>query len=106
MALGVRISTVSPGFIRSLTTAIAARPSPTFTVETPGDSEIVSDERSRTVTMALPPSRMRATESSPVTTRSCTNTSSLNFRGWGWESDARVTVAVPCSVVTTPALVS
>ena len=104
-AFGVRISIVSPGFMRSLATAIAARPTPMLTVETPGTSVIVSDERSRTVTIALPPSRMRATESSPVLRRSCTKTSSLNFSGTGCDSDTRATVAVPCSVVTTPALV-
>ena len=105
-AFGVLMSMDSPGFMRSLTTARATRPIETLSVEAPGASVRVRTERSRTVTIALPPSRMRATEASPVVMRSCTNTASLNLSGSDSFVVARTTVAVPCSVVTTPAFVS
>src|SRR2546428_6250291 len=72
-------------------------------VALPGTSVIVSVERSRTVTTALPPSSMRAIALSPVVTLSLTKTSSLNFSGCG-ASVPRVTVTLPSSVVTTAAL--
>ena len=69
-AFGVLISTISPDFIFSLATAIAARPAARRTVAVPGISVIVSTERSRAVTVALPPSRTRTAEFSPVVIRS------------------------------------
>jgi hypothetical protein len=72
-------------------------------VDLRGISVIVSDDRSRTVTTALPPRSIRAIARSPVTTRSFTNTSSLNFSGRGWGAPTPVTVTLPSSVVTTPA---
>ena len=64
---------------------------------------MVTTERSRTVITALPPSRMRASDCSPVTMRSCSMTGSRNFSARGAPALARVTVAVPDSAVTTPA---
>ena len=80
--------------MRSLATATAILPLPTSMVAVVGVSLIVRTERSRTVTTALPPSRMRTMESSPVVIRSWTNTSSLNLSGRGsWVE--RATEAVP-----------
>ena len=70
VAFGVTISTESPARIRSLMTLTAARPDITATVDTPGISVIFTIERSRTVSSALPPRRMRAIDASPVTTSS------------------------------------
>ena len=93
-AFGVLTSTESPARIRSLATATATLPLPTSMVAVVGVSLIVRTERSRTVTTALPPSRMRTMESSPVVMRSWTNTSSLNLSGRGsWVE--RATEAVP-----------
>src|SRR3989442_945514 len=102
-AFCVRISIDSPGFILSLAMASAILPASRSIVDLPGTSVIVSDERSRTVTTALPPSSIRAIALSPVVTLSFTNTSSLNLSGCGCGSATRVTVTLPSSVVTTPA---
>src|SRR2546422_8093588 len=80
-AFGVLISTTSPGRIRDLTTATEMRPETRSIVDTPGTSVIVITERSHAVTIALPPSSIRANPLSPVVTRSFRRTSSLNFRG-------------------------
>ena len=102
-ALGVRSWMDSPGRMRSFATASAIFPDSTSTVETRGESVMVTTERSRTVITALPPSRMRASDCSPVTMRSCSMTGSRNFSARGAPALARVTVAVPDSAVTTPA---
>src|SRR3989475_263052 len=96
---------VSPGRILSRSTATATFPESRSIVDRPGSSVMVSVERSRTVTSALPPSRSRTTERSSVTIRSFRKTSSLNFRATGWRRAARAAVTRPWSVVTTPALV-
>ena len=101
-AFGVRISICSPGFIRSFTTARAILPPVTSRVAVCADSLMVNAERSRTVTTALPPSRMRASALSPVTMRSATNTSSRCLSGIPCGTDTRVSVAEPCNVVTMP----
>ena len=80
-AFGVLISTDSPGFMRLLSTASAILPPVIPMVEVRAVSVILSCERSRTVTTALPPSRMRASDSSPIVIRSWTYTSSLNLSG-------------------------
>ena len=89
--------------MRSRATATATRPLPTATVATPGTSVIVTAENSRMVTTALPPSRMRAKDSLPVAMRSRTKMASRNFRGVNSGDEARTTVTLPSSVVTTPA---
>ena len=61
-AFGVFTSIRSPGFIFSLATASAIRPEVMSMVEVPPLSVIVSEECSRTVTTAAPPSRMRASD--------------------------------------------
>src|SRR5262245_47336804 len=104
-AFGVLTSICSPGRILSLATATATLPESRSTVERPGTSVIVSAERSRTVTTALPPRRSRARERSPVTTRSLTKTSSLNFSATGCAAVVRAAVTLPSRVVTTPAFV-
>src|SRR5262245_48754195 len=100
-AFGVLISTSSPGRMRDLSTATEIRPLTTSIVDKPGTSVSVTTERSRTVTMALPPSSIRANAWSPVATRSLRNTSSLNFSGVG-DAATRVTVTGPTTVVATP----
>ena len=105
-AFGVLTSICSPGCILSLATATAILPESRSTVERPGTSVIVRAERSRTVTTALPPSRSRARERSPVTTRSLTKTSSLNFSATGCAAVVRAAVTLPSRVVTTPAFVA
>src|SRR2546422_2705080 len=102
-AFDVRTSMLSPGRILSRATASAILPASRSIVDLPGTSVIVSDERSRTVTTALPPSSIRAIALSPVVTLSFTKTSSLNLSGCGCGSATRVTVTLPSSVVTTPA---
>src|SRR5262245_5669533 len=102
MAFGVLISTTSPGFIRAFETATEMRPSPSCTVATPGTSVMVSTDRSRAVTVALPPSSTRTNDRSPVVMRSRRNTASLNCRGCAPGSLRRATVAVPSMLVTTP----
>src|SRR6266704_330154 len=92
-AFGVWISTTSPGRIRDLTTATEMRPETRSIVDTPGTSVIVITERSRAVTIALPPSSIRANPLSPVVTRSFRRTSSLNFRGAGDVADGRGSAA-------------
>ena len=103
IAFTVRISTVSAGLILSFATATEIRPLARFTVEVPGISVMFRTECSRTVTTALPPSRRRVTDCSPVATRSWRNTGSLNRSGAGASSDARVTVTVPWRATTVPA---
>ena len=104
-AFGVRISMTSPARIRSRATASANFPDSMSMVDRPGTSVMVTTERSRTVTTALPPRSMRASDSEPVVILSCTRTSSLNFSGTGCcGADACVAVTFPSSVVTTPAL--
>ncbi len=100
-AFGVLISTTSPGRIRDLTTATEMRPETRSIVDTPGTSVIVITERSRAVTIALPPSSIRANPLSPVVTRSFRRTSSLNFRGTG-DVVACVMVTGPSTVVAMP----
>ncbi len=102
-ALGVRIMISSPGRIFSRATASANLPESSSIVDRPGTSVIVRIERSRTVTTALPPSSIRASDLSPVVTVSCRNTSSLNFSGTGLGCATRRAVTLPSSVVTTPA---
>ena len=80
-ALGVLISMTSPGFINPLETATEIRPSPSWMVETPGTSVMVRTERSRAVTVALPPRSTRTNERSPVAIRSRRKTSSLKWSG-------------------------
>ena len=80
-AFGILMLMTSPGCIRSRATLRAIFPDSTSMVERPGTSVIVTAERSRMLTTALPPSRRRANDCSPVTTRSWRKTSSLNFRG-------------------------
>ena len=58
-AFGVLISMLSPGFMRSLATASAILPADMLIVDVVWVSVIVRLECSRTVTTALPPSRMR-----------------------------------------------
>src|SRR2546427_432411 len=100
-AFGVLISTTSPGRIRDLSTATEMRPETRSIVDTPGTSVIVITERSRAVTIALPPSSTRANPLSPVVTRSFRRTSSLNFRGAG-DVASCVMVTGPTTVVATP----
>src|SRR3989449_5365981 len=100
-AFGVLISTTSPGRIRDLSTATEMRPETRSIVDTPGTSVIVITERSRAVTIALPPSSIRANPLSPVVTRSFSRTSSLNFRGAG-DVASCVMVTGPTTVVATP----
>src|SRR5437870_10038239 len=100
-AFGVLISTTSPGRIRDLSTATEMRPETRSIVDTPGTSVIVITERSRAVTIALPPSSIRANPLSPVVTRSFRRTSSLNFRGAG-DVASCVMVTGPTTVVATP----
>ena len=102
MAFGVLISTVSPGFIRALMTATAARPAVNETVDVPGTSVIVRIDLSRAVTVALPPSRTRTADFSPVVIRSRRRTPSLNLSGAGAGNAPRVTVAIPSSIAITP----
>src|SRR6267143_1090190 len=97
---GVLISRVSPGFIRALLTATAVRPVVRKTVDVPGTSVIVRTDNSRAVTVALPPSRTRTADFSAVVMRSRRKTSSLNLSGAA--RAARVTVAIPSSIATTP----
>ena len=101
-ALGVLISRVSPGFIPALLTATADRPAARKTVDIAGTSVIVRIDRSRAVTVALPPSRTRTADLSPVTIRSRRKTASLNLSSAGAGCAARVTVAAPNSMATTP----
>src|SRR5262249_18523807 len=101
-AFGVRISICSPAFIRSFTTARAILPPDTSMVAVCGDSLMVNAERSRTVTTALPPSKMRTSAFSPVTMRSATNTSSRGLSCTPCGVATRVSVAEPCNVATTP----
>src|SRR5438128_889466 len=101
-AFGVLISITSPGFINPLATATAMRPAPRLIVATPGTSVIVRTDRSRAVTVALPPSSTRTSDRSPVVIRSRRNRSSLNCSGRGSGSETRATVASPSMVVTTP----
>src|SRR5882724_6070608 len=101
MAFGVLISTTSPGRIRDLSTATEMRPETRSIVDTPGTSVIVITERSRALTIALPPSSIRANPLSPVVTRSFRRTSSLNFRGAG-DVASCVMVTGPTTVVATP----
>ena len=105
-AFGVLMLMTSPGCMRSRATLSAIFPDSMSMVERPGTSVIVTAERSRMLTTALPPSRRRANDCSPVTTRSCRNTSSLNFRTTGCAATARAAVTLPSSVVTTPAFVA
>src|SRR6185503_8099824 len=104
MALGVRIRISSPGRIFSRATASANLPDSRSIVDFPGTSVIVRTERSRTVTTALPPRSMRASDWSPVVTVSWRKTSSLNFSGMGVVSATRRAVTFPSRVVTIPAL--
>jgi hypothetical protein len=53
-----------------LEAATEIRPSPGWMAETPGTSVMVRTERSRPVTVALPPRRTRTNERSPVAIRS------------------------------------
>src|SRR5882724_4921781 len=101
-AFGVTISTVWPGFMAALLTATAVRPAARATVDVAGTSVTVRIDRSRAVTVAFPPSRTRTADLSPVTIRSRRKTSSLNLSSAGARSGARVTVAVPKSMATTP----
>ena len=101
-AFGVLISMVSPGFIRALLTATAVRPAVREIVDVPGTSVIVRTDISRAVTVALPPSRTRTADFSAVVMRSRSKTSSLNLSGAGPGRAARVTIAVPSSIATTP----
>ncbi len=68
----------------------------------PGASLIVTADRSRTVTIDLPPSSTRASECSPVVIVSWKKTSSLNFSATGRGDAARRAVTLPSSVVTMP----
>ena len=61
-ALGVRTSTDSPGASFSRATASPIFPDSRLMYERPGLSVIVTTERSRTVTIDLPPSRTRASD--------------------------------------------
>ena len=61
-AFGVLTLICSPGFMRSLATASAIFPEATSRVAVSPVSVIVRLECSRTVTTALPPSRMRASD--------------------------------------------
>src|SRR5256886_12253227 len=88
-AFGVLISITSPGFINPLATATAMRPAPRLIVATPGTSVIVRTDRSRAVTVALPPSSTRTSERSPVVIRSRRKRSSLNLSSWGSGSATR-----------------
>src|SRR5437773_2134471 len=101
-AFGVWISMVWPGFMAALLTATAVRPAARVTVDVAGTSVIVRLDRSRAVTVALPPSRTRTADLSPVTIRSRRKTPSLNLSSAGARSAARATVAVPISMATTP----
>ena len=83
IAFGVRTSTTSPGRTRLLARLRASFPSWTPTMCRLGSSVTVSTERSRTVTRALPPNRMRTIDRSPVPIRSRTKISSLNFNDAG-----------------------
>jgi hypothetical protein len=94
-AFGVRISIDSRGRMRSLATESAIVPDARSTLDIRGDSVIVTTDRSRTVTSALPPRRMRTSDSSPVAIRSLRNTGSRKLSDRGAARLARVTVAVP-----------
>ena len=83
IAFGVWISTTSPGRTRVFARLRASLPSGRLTMCRLGSSVTVSSERSRTVTSALPPNRIRTIERSPVPIRSRTNTSSLNLSAAG-----------------------
>ena len=92
--------------MRSRATLSAIFPDSISMVERPGASVIVTADRSRMLTTALPPSRRRANDCSPVTTRSCRKTSSLNLRETGWATIGRTAVTLPSRVVTVPAFVA
>src|SRR5262245_24036854 len=104
-AFGILMLMTSPGTMRSRATLRAILPDSMSTVERPGTSVMVTTERSRILMTALPPSRSRANDWSPVTTRSWRNTSSRNLRGTGCGTTARTAVTLPSSIVTTPAFV-
>jgi hypothetical protein len=104
-AFGVRTSIVSPAVIFWRAAASPILPVSSSITERPGTSVIVSTDRSRIVTSALPPSRKRAIDCSPVVMRSRRNTSSLNLSATGSGLADRTAVTVPSRVVTTPARV-
>ena len=101
-ALGVRMSSDSPGTIRSWATATPTFPDWRSMNDRPGASLIVTADRSRIVTIDLPPSSTRASDRSPVLIVSWKKTSSLNLSEIGRGSAARRAVTLPSSVVTMP----
>ncbi len=102
IALVVRISRVSPGFMRWRATPTAILPEFSVTVDRLTSSVMVRLDSSRTVTSALPPRSTLTMDRSAVLMRSSTNTLSLNRRGMGWGRGSRATVACPDRVVMTP----
>ena len=104
IAFGVRMSTLSPGFIFSRATARLSVPDVRAMVDLPGTSVMVTRECSRSVSRAVPPRRTRASAWSPVTILSWRNTSSRYFSATGSGAVAWVATTLPWSWVTTPAL--